>query len=220
MYVINGLFGIFITPFLLTLSFRISADAESIEQIRALVSAPEFSFYAVLSALAVIVLTSAINVVASSSFSREGASFWITKIIPYSLKQQAFVKALFSTSISIMGIIINCLIFKVYFNYGFIQIGVISFVGILFAALWNLIGVLIDMKRPKLEWTNETEAIKQNVNVVLSILLCIAISIGYFFVASKMLQNGFAAGDIITFLLCSVCILILLVCKGIVSHQE
>ena len=220
MYVINGLFGIFITPFLLPLSFRISADAESIEQIRALVSAPEFSFYAVLFALAVIELTSAINVAASSSFSREGASFWITKIIPYSLKQQAFVKALFSTSISIMGIIVNCLIFKVYFNYGFIQIGVIFCVGILFAVLWNLIGVFIDMKRPKLEWTNETEAIKQNVNVVLSILLCIAISIGYFFVASKMLQNGFAAGDIITFLLCSVCILILLVCKGIVSHQE
>ncbi len=219
-YVINGLFGIFITPFLLTLSFRISADAESIEQIRALVSAPEFSFYAVLSALAVIVLTSAINVVASSSFSREGASFWITKIIPYSLKQQAFVKALFSASISIMGIIINCLIFKVYFNYSFIQIGLISFVGILFAALWNLIGVFIDMKRPKLEWTNETEAIKQNVNVVLSVLLCIAVSTGYFFVAAKMLQNGFAAGGIMTFLLCSVCILILLVCKGIASHQE
>lgn len=219
-YVINGLFGIFITPFLLPLFFRISATAESIEQIRALVSAPEFSFYAVLFALAVIVLTSAINVVASSSFSREGACFWITKIIPYPLKQQAFVKALFSTSISIMGIIINCLIFKVYFNYGFIQIGVISFVGILFAALWNLIGVFIDMKRPKLDWTNDTEAIKQNVNVVLSILLCIAISIWYFFAVSKMIQNGFAAGGIITFLSCSACIIILLVCKGIASHQE
>ncbi len=112
------------------------------------------------------------------------------------------------------------IIFKVYFNYGFIQIGVISFIGILFAALWNLIGVFIDMKRPKLEWTNETEAIKQNVNVVLSILLCIAISIGYFFVVSKMLRNGFAAGGIITFLLYSACTIILLVCKGIASHQE
>ncbi len=219
-YVINGLFGIFITPFLLPLSFRVSATAESIDQIRALVSAPEFSFYAVLPALAVIVLTSAVNAVASSSFSREGASFWITKIIPYSLKQQAFVKALFSTGLSIMGIIINCLIFRVYFNYGVIQIGVIFFIGILFAALWNLIGVFIDMKHPKLEWTNETEAIRQNVNVVLSVLLCIAISTGYFFAAAKMLQSGFAAGGIITFLLCSVCILILLVCKGIASHQE
>ena len=219
-YVTNGLFGIFITPFLLPLTFRFSAAAESIEQIRVLVSAPEFSFYAVLFAIAVIVLTTSINVVASSSFSREGASFWITKIIPYSLKQQAFVKALFSTSISIMGIFINCIVFKVYFHYGFIQIGVIAFVGILFVALWNLIGVFIDMKRPKLEWTNETEAIKQNVNVVLSVLLCISISIGYFFAAAKMLQRGFAAGGIIIFLLCSVCILILLMCKGIASHQE
>ena len=114
----------------------------------------------------------------------------------------------------------NSFIFKVYFHYGLIQIGVITLVGISFAALWNLIGVWIDMKRPKLEWTNETEAIKHNVNVVLSILLCIAISVGYFFAVTKMLQNGFPAGGIITFLLCSVCILILLVCKGIASHQE
>ena len=119
-----------------------------------------------------------------------------------------------------IGIIINCFIFEGYFHYSFIQIGVIALVGILFAALWNLIGVWIDMKRPKLEWTNETEAIKQNVNVVLSILLCIAISIGYIFAVAKMLQNGFSAGSVITFLLCSVCILILLVCKGIASHQE
>ena len=76
-YVINGLFGIFITPLLLPLSFRISATAESIEQIRTLVSAPEFSFYAVLFAIAVIVLTSTINVVASSSFSGERVDFWI-----------------------------------------------------------------------------------------------------------------------------------------------
>ena len=76
------------------------------------------------------------------------------------------------------------------------------------------------MKRPKLEWTNETEEIKKKENLVLSILHCIAISIGYFFAVAKMLQNGFAAGSIITFLLCSVCILILLLCKGIASHQE
>lgn len=219
-YVINGLFGIFITPFLLPLSFRISTTAESIEQIRALVAAPEFSFYAVLSALAVIALTSSINVVASSSFSREGANFWIAKLIPYPLRQQASVKALFSTSISVVGILVNCLIFKVCFHYSFIQIGVIAFVGTLFAALWNGIGVFIDLKHPKLDWTNETEAIKQNVNVILSILLCVTISIGYFFAVAEMVREGSAAWSIMIFLSCSLCILILLIWKGIMSHQE
>lgn len=216
-YVINGLFGIFITPFLLPLFFRLTATAKSLEQIRTLVITPEFSFYAVLFALAVIIFTLSINVVASSSFSREGANFWIAEIIPYSLKQQAFAKVLFSTSISITGIIINCLIFKFYFHYGFIQIGWITLVGTLFAFLWNLIGVFIDMKRPKLDWTNEAEAIKQNINVILSIILCISICVGFCFITLKMIQNNLSIYLIICLTFCSLFILIALVCKGITS---
>ncbi|WP_288174338.1 hypothetical protein [Sporofaciens musculi] len=219
-YVINGLFGIFITPFLLPLFFRLTAAAKSLEQIRTLVITPEFSFYAVLFALAVIIFTLSINVVASSSFSREGTNFWIAEIIPYSLKQQAFVKVLFSTSISITGIIINCFIFKFYFHYGFIQIGWIVLVSTLFAILWNLIGVFIDMKRPKLDWTNEAEAIKQNINVILSIILCISICVGFCFVTLKMIQNALPIYTIICFTFCSLFALIFLVCKGITSNKE
>lgn len=219
-YVMNGLFGIFITPFLLPLFFRLTATAKSLEQIRTLVITPEFSFYAVLFALGVIIFASSINVVASSSFSREGANFWIAEIIPYSLKQQALVKVLFSTSISITGIIINCFIFKFYFHYGFIQIGWIFLVSTLFVILWNLIGVFIDMKRPKLDWTNESEAIKQNINVILSIILCICICVGFCFVTLKMIQNDLPIYTIICFIFSSLFALIFLVCKGITSYKE
>lgn len=71
-YVINGCLGFSLPPFYCRCLSGAAATAESIEQIRTLVSAPEFSFYAVLFAIAVIVLTSTINVVASSSFSERG----------------------------------------------------------------------------------------------------------------------------------------------------
>lgn len=219
-YVVNGLFGIIVTPFLLPLSFRLSATAKSIEQIRRLVTTPEFSFYAMLFALAVVALTSSINVTASSSFSREGSNYWITRIIPYSIKQQAFVKILFSTSISITGILINCFLFKFYFYYKFSQIAGIALLGILFSILCNLIGTFIDMKHPKLEWTNETEAVKQNINVIICILLCIGILICYFGIISKMLRHGSGPYTIVSFLTGSLCALILLVCKGITSVQK
>lgn len=220
MYIINGLFGTLITPFLLPLSFRITSTADSIEQIRTLITTPEFSIYAVLFALVVVIFTSSINVIASSSFSREGANYWIAEIIPYSIKQQAFAKFLFSTSISIAGIIMNCLIFKFYFHYSFMQTVWIAMIGTLFVTLWNLIGVFIDMKRPKLDWTNETEAIKQNINVILSIIICISISIGFCFVIFKMLQKNLPMYAIICFTLCSLLALIFLVCKGITSNRE
>ena len=219
-YVINGLFGIIITPFLLPLSFRVSAAAESIEQIRILVTAPEFSFYATLFALAVIVLTSSINVIASSSFSREGANLWIAKLIPYGLKQQAFVKILFAVIVSFVGIIINCLIFKLYFYYNFRQIFVIVLAGTLFTILWNMIGVFIDMKHPKLEWTNEVEAIKQNINVILSIVVCIIISAGYFLIVMKMIQRCFTPFVITGVISCSLLVLILIVYRGITLEQD
>lgn len=219
-YIINGLFGTFITPFLLPLSFRITTSAASIEQIRMLITAPEFSFYAVLFALAAIIFTSSINMVASSSFSREGANYWIAEIIPYSIKQQAFAKFLFSTSISVAGMILNCLILKFYFYYAYIQIAWIVLFSTLFIVLWNLIGICIDMKHPKLDWTNETEAIKQNINVVLSIILCIFISIVFCFIIFKMLQKELSIYAIICFTLCSLFVLIFLVCKGITTNKE
>ena len=219
-YVINGLFGILITPFLLPLSFRIATTVDSISQIRTLIATPKFSIYAVMFALAVVILTLSINVIASSSFSREGAKYWIAKIIPYSIKQQAFAKFLFSTSISAIGIVINCLIFKFYFQYDFIQITWIALFSIMFAVLWNLIGIFIDMKRPKLDWTNESEAIKQNINVLLSIVLCICISILFCVVIFKMVQKELSILTIICFMLCSLFTLIFLVCKGITLNRE
>lgn len=74
------------------------------------------------------------------------------------------MKIVFAVLVSSVGIMINCLIFKLYFHYDFHQIIVIAFISTLFSILWNLIGVFIDMKNPKLEWTNEAEAIKQNIN--------------------------------------------------------
>lgn len=76
------------------------------------------------------------------------------------------------------------------------------------------------MKHPKLEWTNETEAVKQNINVIICILLCIGILICYFGIISKMLQHGSGPYTIVSFLTGSLCALILLVCKGITSVQK
>lgn len=220
LYVLNGLFGVVVTPFLLPLSFKIGTTAESTEQIRQMVAAQEFSLYATVLALAVVVLTASINVVAASSFSREGANYWIVQMIPYTFKQQAYVKILFSTVVSVVGIAINCVIFKWYFHYEYGQILVIALIGTCFVILWNCIGVFIDMKHPKLTWNNEAEAVQQNVNVVTSIILCVVLSLVYLFCVTKMMQMALPSYLILGSVLGSLIILIALINRGISKHEE
>lgn len=214
-YVLNGLFAVVVAPFLLPLLFQIGTNVKNIVQIKGLIALPEYWFYAILSAIGVIVIPSAINVISASSFSREGANYWIIKIIPYDLVHQAFVKATFGILVSFTGALFNALIFKFYFGYSLSQIGVIFVISLLFCILWNLIGVLIDMANPKLSWINEFEAIKQNVNILIGSLTCITLLAGYFFLTNLMIENEFTPKTVILILSSSLVVLSLLVCKGI-----
>ena len=61
--------------------------------------------------------------------------------------------------------------------------------------------------------------LKQNINVILSIILCISICAGFCFVTLKMIQNNLSIYTIICFTFCSLSALIFLVCKGITSTK-
>lgn len=219
-YVVNGLFWILLPPFMLPLSFHLTSAAESIEQIRALVSMPTFSVYATLFALAVVVLPASLNAIAASSFSREGASYWIVQLIPYSMTQQTLVKLLFSTSLSLAGLFINSVVFWLYFQYSPLQLLTIFFLGTLFILLYNILGVLIDRLHPKLTWVNESEAIKQNINVLLATLVSIALSLGCLYAVVTMLQKDWPPALVITFLAVSLIILIALGFKSLCTLKE
>ena len=46
----------------------------------------------------------------------------------------------------------------------------------------NMMMIILDIVRPKLNWTSETQAVKQNLNSMLSILFAMAIPVAYGFV--------------------------------------
>lgn len=172
-YVLNGLFGVVITPFLLPLSFQVS-DLGS-EKIRDVVVQEEFSFIATILALSIVVITSGIHVVASSSVSREGSHFWLCQLVPLPYYRQMLIKVAFAAVTSGIGLVLNNLIFMFYFGYQLRQISMIFILGLLFSLAWSALGVLIDVLHPKLNWVNQSEAVKQNKNVLLAILLNVLI---------------------------------------------
>lgn len=206
-YIINGLFGIVITPFLLPLSFQISGISEGAVAIREVINDPDYYWETIGLAVVVILITSSINVVSSTCISREGKQFWICKIIPIRPSVQTAAKIIFSYSIMWIGILLNCLVLFFYFQYDIYATALVFVISSIFLYIWTIIGMLYDFLFPKLNWTNETEAVKQNLNVVFTIVTNIVITIFLAYLVINIYTKG---GEEIRVILLGIIVLICL----------
>ena len=124
--------------------------------------------------LAIIVGASAFiasgNAVTSSALSREGKSIYFMKYIPVSMKRQLYAKSLTGVLLSLIGIVLMCGL-VVYFGAPVLVVVLGLVLSIPASIAASVSGLLIDAARPKLEWTNEQQAIKQNMNVLLHMLV-------------------------------------------------
>lgn len=120
-----------------------------------------------------------ISMVSSTTISREGKAFWLTQIIPVSIKAQikGRVKAaviFYWISAFLYQILIGVLL---KFEFLYIIYGLM----LTFAAAlpFAYSGLIIDISKPKLLWDKEAEAVKQNFNAVVGMLACLLLSVIY-----------------------------------------
>ncbi len=116
------------------------------------------------------------NAVTSSAFSREGKGIYFMKYIPVPYKRQLMAKGLTGIILSAIGIVLLCAVALV---FGADVLPVLGglILGIALSVAGSVSGLLIDASRPKLEWSNEQQAIKQNVNVLLHMLVGLVIAL-------------------------------------------
>jgi ABC-2 type transport system permease protein len=156
----------FIWPLLLL--FMMFSGTQSMDSVRAIVEGAQGG-----AVLAVLVGASAFiassNAITSSALSREGRNMYFMKYIPVSMRRQLYAKTLTGMLLSLIGIVLMCGI-ALYLGAP-VLIAAIALVMSIPAVLAACVaGILIDAARPKLEWTNEQQAIKQNMNVLLHML--------------------------------------------------
>ncbi|HOK43057.1 MAG TPA: hypothetical protein PLD49_05280 [Thermoclostridium caenicola] len=171
-YALNSLIGIIIGPVILCMplfggNFAQDADVEALYAfIRQYRSSPAL----VLILSGILLLFGSFNAAVSSTYSREGKCLWILKSIPVRPRTQAAGKLLAGYSISLLSVLTASLAMAFTLRLGF-GLWLSSFL-LSAAAIFPacLIGILIDLNRPKLHWSNPNEAIKQNFNVVLGML--------------------------------------------------
>ncbi|HBM74668.1 MAG TPA: hypothetical protein DD429_03840 [Clostridiaceae bacterium] len=166
-FFINNVFIIVMVPFMFLMMYFLSPGEEMNELVN-IIRAPRGIYIASLVAAGIAIFTAAANMTPSTSLSREGAQFFVSKYIPVSPHDQILGKVLHSFALISVGDLLAS------FTVGFIirlpLIHLLTSFLISAAASWAIIeiGLMIDLTRPLLVWDNPQKAVKQNLNGVIS----------------------------------------------------
>jgi ABC-2 type transport system permease protein len=129
-----------------------------------------------------------LNGTSSSTFSREGAQFWISRVIPVAPREQAAAKFLHSYLVAVLGVITAGGVGAVVLHLEAAHIAAAAGLALVAGVLLTAVGMAIDLARPLLDWTNPQKAIKQNLNVLLALLADIGLLTGVFFGVKALLK--------------------------------
>jgi ABC-2 type transport system permease protein len=176
-YMLNGIAGSLIGPVILLMMLIVQRNNPDFEVISGFLENPENTVYIALAGLGVMLFVSAINsAVYATSISREGQGFWFSRMIPVRPGIQALSKLIQGVTVSMLGIAVVDVFMVVFSRTGLLRVVVISIIAIIATVPMAAVGIIIDMLKPKLDWTSEQQAMKQNMNAVLGMLVSMAIT--------------------------------------------
>ncbi len=153
--------------------------------------------YTILATALFMTVCGSLNGTSSSAFSREGKQFWISKVIPVAPREQAAGKFLHSYLVAMLGVVTASIVGAVYLRLKAAHLLAAAGLALLAGVLLTAVGMIIDLARPLLDWTNPQKAIKQNLNVLLAMLADIGILTAIFFGVKGLLKAKLEADAVI-----------------------
>ncbi|MED1781772.1 hypothetical protein P4V43_08035 [Brevibacillus fortis] len=167
-------------------------------------------------AFAAFLIMGAMNSTSVTAISREGQGFFTNKLWPMPYRHILLAKlfpGLVLSAVSMLLLLAEAIWF-LQLSPAFIIFAIVSGIpGLIFI---NLVGILVDLQLPKLRWSSEQEAIKQNLNplfpLVIGLMAGGLVVLGSFLLGTSML--GTALGIFVLFTLINIFLYRLLVTKG------
>jgi len=138
-----------------------------------------------------------INGTSSSTFSREGAQFWISRVIPVAPREQAAAKFLHSYLVAVLGVVTAGVVGAVVLHLRAWHLAAAAGLALVAGVLLTVVGMAIDLARPLLDWTNPQKAIKQNLNVLLAMLADIGVLTAVFFGGKALIKAKLGTGAVL-----------------------
>lgn len=154
------------------------------------------------------IVCSSLNGTSSSTFSREGAQFWISRVIPVSPSEQVTGKYLHSFLIGTVGIVAALIVIVLILPIKAAHLAAAVGLSLVTVAVLTSVGMMIDLAHPLLDWINPQKAIKNNVNVLLAMLADVAILTAVYFGFKPLVRSGISGG---------VVLIVLFACLGLLA---
>jgi ABC-2 type transport system permease protein len=131
-----------------------------------------------------------LNGTSSSTFSREGRHFWLSQVIPVAPRDQVAAKFLHSYLVALLGVITASVVAILMLHLKAWVLAAAAALALAAAVPLTVAGMIIDLARPLLDWTNPQKAIKQNANVLLAMIADVGILTALFFLVKFLIQAG------------------------------
>jgi ABC-2 type transport system permease protein len=138
-----------------------------------------------------------LNGTSSSTFSREGTQFWLSRVIPVAPREQATAKFLHSYLVAMLGVVTAGAVSAIFLHIGAAQLAAAAGLALVAGVLLTAVGMMIDLARPLLDWTNPQKAIKQNLNVLLAMLADVGVLTVAFFAAKALIKAKLSTGGVL-----------------------
>ena len=167
-----------------------------------------------------IIFTSFMTSITSSMISLEGKSFSILKSLPIKPLNIIIYKVITALLIMIPCILIGDIIIFIKFKFDLINILLIIISSIILPCVSELIGIIINLKYPKMDATNDTEIVKQSMSSVIAVFIGIflaALSIGVIY---KLIVTNISVSLIILILLTFYTILFIVLYIILIKKSE
>lgn len=130
------------------------------------------------------------NQVASTCISREGRSFWASKMIPVPPKEQFKGKMVYNLLFAMVQLVILLASSAILLKVDAFHLAVIAVLGALASISVTAICMMNDLVNPKLNWENPHAAMKGNFGTLVAMLFSLAYVVGAGFLVKIMLSAG------------------------------
>ncbi|MCX5780237.1 MAG: hypothetical protein NTV45_05360, partial [Firmicutes bacterium] len=222
-YFMNAVMTNLFVPVLLLVPFMLqSRNQPGPQPWEALLSDPAGQTILMLAVIGIIIFMAGTNAIAATSLSREGKEFYISKFLPLAYKKQIHAKLLSAFGFGILGALLFVIAARILMPVGLSLLAMILVVGLMASVPVVEAGLLLDIARPKLVWENETQAFKQNLNVIISMLVAITIGGIILFIAFRFIHSPLPAAGfmLLCFGLLALALYYVLITWGIARYRQ
>lgn len=169
MYIMNAALG---TIFLLIASVILILKKNTVLEISYIFTTLEIPISVIIGT--VVSATASMNMISAPSISIERNSFWLIRSLPVDTCDVLIAKAVCHFAVTIPAAVLAAVTADIILNVNILGTFISILLPTLFIAFHSLLGVVINLHFPKLDWINEVYAIKQSASSIIAMLLNLA----------------------------------------------